>query len=105
MKRRKFLQLAIGTGCVACVAGMYPVCIERNLVQFTHYRIPIPNLPEAFVGLKVVHITDIHYGPLVSAKFVKKLLSHVNTLEKDVVVCTGDYVHERQNIQHIDRSP
>jgi predicted MPP superfamily phosphohydrolase len=102
MKRRTFLKLAIGTGGVTCLLGCYSVCIERYLVQFPHYRIPVPNLPPDFAGLKIVHITDIHYGFLVPSRFVKHLFDTVNHLEKDVIVCTGDYIHERNSTQQID---
>lgn len=102
MKRRKFLKLALRTGCIACLLGSYTVFIERYLVQFNHYRIPVPNLPEDFIGLKIVHITDIHYGFLVPYSFVKGILDKVNRLDKDVILCTGDYIHERKSTEQID---
>ena len=103
MNRRRFVKLTVGAGCAACLVGSYIVFIERYLVQFNKYRIPIPNLPEEFVGLKIVHITDVHYGFLVPYAFVRHLIDRVNALEKDVVVCTGDYIHERNSTKQIER--
>jgi predicted MPP superfamily phosphohydrolase len=102
MNRRKLLQLMLGTGCAAVLLGTYTVFIERYLVRFPRYRIPVPNLPKVFEGFKLVHITDIHYGFLVPLGFVKGLLNKVNHLEKDLIVCTGDYVHERNSTTQID---
>ncbi len=103
MKRRTFLKLTIRAGCAACLLGTYSVFIERYLVRFPTYRIPVPHLPEEFVGLKLVHITDVHYGCLVPYFFVERLFHHIETLEHNVIVCTGDYIHERNSTDQIDR--
>ena len=82
--------------------GSYPVFIEGNILQINHYNIPVTNLPNSFSGFKIVHITDIHYGPLVSLDFVKKVIGKANSINGDMIVCTGDYVHERNEIEQID---
>ena len=71
MNRRKFLKIACFGGAAALLAS-YPVLIERWLVQINHYRIPVRRLPESFVGLRVVHLTDLHLGFLVSRTFIEK---------------------------------
>lgn len=100
--RRAVLKWVIVSGAAACLLGTYVTFIERYLVRFPHYRIPVFNLPPAFAGLKIVHITDVHYGLLVPHGFVKGLLEKVNILDKDLVVCTGDYIHERSATTQID---
>ncbi len=55
------------------------------------------------MGCTLVHITDIHYGFLVPYGFIEGLFHHITTLEKDVIVCTGDYIHERNSTDQIDR--
>ncbi|MDM8537787.1 metallophosphoesterase [Desulfobacterales bacterium HSG17] len=99
--RRRFLKrvgILGGTGLVA----FYPFLIERYLVRVNHYRIPVNNLPDSFVGYKIVHLTDIHYGPLVPLWMIKRVVETINNLEKDVIVCTGDYVHEKNATTQID---
>ena len=64
MNRRKFLKIACYGG-IATLFASYPVLIERNLVQINNYRIPVPGLPKAFNGVRIVHLTDLHFGFLV----------------------------------------
>ena len=100
--RHRFLRLAYSFGAAAFVAT-YPVLIERYLVLTNTYRIPVPHLPEAFRGFRIVHLTDLHYGFLVPLWVIRHVVSRTNRLERDLVVCTGDYVHERNATSQIDR--
>jgi len=102
VNRRRFLKLASSLGVSSLLFG-YPVVIERNRVMVNRYRIPVPHLPEPFRGFTLVHLTDIHYGPLVSLHMVRQIVGQANRLKKDAVVCTGDYVHERNKRDQIDR--
>ncbi len=80
----------------------YPVFIERYLIQTNFYRIPVPNLPEAFSGFTIVHLTDLHHGFLVPLDMVRDVIHRANGLKRDLVVCTGDYVHEMGATAQID---
>lgn len=80
----------------------YPVFIERSLVQINYYRIPVPVLPNEFNRLRVVHLTDLHLGFLVSASFIESVINKANRLKADIIVCTGDYVHARNSAKEID---
>lgn len=99
--RRRFIQLAGGAGALGLLAG-YPVCIERNLIRTNHYRIPVPRLPPAFAGFRIAHLTDLHYGTLVSADMIRAVVERVMRLAPDAIVCTGDYVHARRTTREID---
>jgi predicted MPP superfamily phosphohydrolase len=79
------------------------VLIERYLIVVNRYRIPVPNLPDAFAGFRIVHLTDLHHGLLVPLDVIRYVVSRTNQIPRDVVVCTGDYVHERDATEQIDR--
>ncbi len=66
------------------------------------YRIPVPNLPSAFNGFRLVQLTDLHYGFLMPLSLIEQVVKRANQLERDVIVCTGDYVHARQDTAEID---
>jgi predicted MPP superfamily phosphohydrolase len=102
MNRRAFLKLAFFGGAAA-LAGSYPVLIERNLVQVNRYRIPVANLPHSFQKFTIAHLTDLHFGPLVSESFIEKIVQRTNKLRTDVVVCTGDFVHQRNTVKEIEK--
>jgi hypothetical protein len=100
--RRRFLRYLFGAGVAGAVA-CYPVFIERRMILETHYQIHIPNLPRAFRGFRIVHLTDLHHGFLMPLSVVEDVVRRVNRIPRDVVVCTGDYVHEKNGTGQIDR--
>jgi predicted MPP superfamily phosphohydrolase len=48
------------------------------------------DLPDSAVGTKIVQISDLHIGPSVGERYVKKVVSKANDLYPDYVVLTGD---------------
>jgi predicted MPP superfamily phosphohydrolase len=52
--------------------------------------VTIPRLGRAFDGLKVVLLTDTHYGPIDRARWSAGVVRVVNSLEPDLVAHTGD---------------
>jgi predicted MPP superfamily phosphohydrolase len=102
MNRRTFLKFAVYGGAVALV-GSYPVLIERTIVHVNRYQIPIANLPPAFHGFTLAQLTDLHLGFLVSESFIEEIVHRTNRLRTDMIVCTGDYVHERNTIEEIEK--
>lgn len=82
----------------------YPFFIERYLFETNHYRIPVRNLPDVFSGFTIVHVTDIHSGFLMPLFIVEKIIRKINRMKKDLVVCTGDYVHHERGITAIDKT-
>jgi len=102
LSRRRFLKLAGAAGLLGLTAG-YPVMIERYLVVTNHYKIPVPNLPASFRGLRIVHLTDIHHGALVPLSLVQWVVNRANRIPRDLTLLTGDYVHERNAHEQVDR--
>jgi hypothetical protein len=90
-----------GAGALGLVAS-YPFFIERSIVFTNTYRIPVPSLPSEFTGFRLVHLTDLHYGPLMPLWLIRSVVARTNRIPREVVVCTGDYVHENNACQQID---
>lgn len=99
--RRQFLKRFFSFGAFGLL-GSYPTIIERYTVLTNVYRIPVPNLPPAFSGLRIVHLTDLHYGFLMPLTMIEHVVERANGLKPDLIVCTGDYVHERKSAKQID---
>jgi len=102
MNRRSFFKSTLSAGALA-LAGSYPIFIERNIVQVNRYKIPVHNLPPSFHGFTLAHLTDIHLGSMVSPSFVEQVVHRTNSLNTDAIVCTGDYVHERNTLEEVDK--
>lgn len=101
MNRRQFLKVSALTAGLTVVPLFADAFAERYMVQVNRYRIPVPNLPPQFNGFTIVHLTDLHYG-LVSTSFVRDVVNKANSLKRDVIVCTGDFVHRRNTHREID---
>jgi uncharacterized protein len=58
-------------------------------------------------GYHFEHKTDFRYGFLVPLSMIQAIFARANRIERDLVICTGDYVHERratgQNLSHLVR--
>jgi predicted MPP superfamily phosphohydrolase len=102
MDRRKFLKHSM-LGGILTLAGSYPILVERQIVNVNRYKIPIHNLPLSFHGFTIAQLTDLHLGFLVSPSFIEGLVIKANNLNTDMIVCTGDYVHERNTTEEIDQ--
>jgi predicted MPP superfamily phosphohydrolase len=63
----------------------------RRLVV-TPLTVPLAGLSPALAGFRVVHVTDLHLGPLADRTALRAALDRINALEPDVVCVTGDIV-------------
>lgn len=87
---------------MAGATGAYSVLIERCAIEMNTYRIPVPNLPPAFDGFRIVHLTDIHHGVLTPLSLVRSVVNRANRIRRDITVCTGDFVHKRNTTEEIE---
>ena len=100
LSRRSFLKLGAfcGLGAMTSVYGL------SSALQFevNTYRIPVPNLPPGFNGFTIVQLTDLHHGFGIPISVIDRVIHQVNLLEKDAIVCTGDYIHGGDGSSAID---
>jgi predicted MPP superfamily phosphohydrolase len=66
-----------------------------NKYRYQVKRIPLSygNLPPAFRGLKIVHISDIHSGSLMDKNAVIKGIDKIMQQKPDLILFTGDLVN------------
>ncbi|MEY2647174.1 MAG: hypothetical protein RL158_1150 [Bacteroidota bacterium] len=63
--------------------------------QLVKQKITLKNLPAAFKGFKIIHISDIHSGSLKEREAVLKGIQLINQQDADLVLFTGDLVNDR----------
>ena len=92
--RRQFLIHSMNLGLLAVTGGLvsYGVFAARREPTLMEIDVPIDNLPDALVGLKIVQISDIHLGPTIKGDFLKRIVSRVNAQKPDLIALTGDLV-------------
>lgn len=91
--RSTFLsQMAILTGAISTGTFLVGTSNKYNY-QVKHVPLQFPNLPKAFHGMKIVHISDIHCGSFDDPKGVSKGVRMIMDLKADMIVFTGDLVN------------
>lgn len=60
-----------------------------------HVKIDHPGLPDAFRGLRAVHISDIHSGSLTDRRAVERGVQQILDLAPDIIFFTGDLVNDQ----------
>ena len=63
--------------------------------QLKRIQLAFDNLPAAFKGLKIVHISDIHSGSFTDKKAVMKGVQKILDQHADIILFTGDLVNDR----------
>ena len=79
---------ALTTGLVYGMSNRYNYKLRR-------VRIPLKNLPEAFKGLKIVQISDIHSGSFDDPSAVSQGVEAIMNEKPDLILFTGDLVNDR----------
>jgi len=91
--RRVFLIGAAGVIGGPGLLGGYAVLVEPQRLRIERYRMAVRDLPAALEGFRIVHVSDTHYGPFISLRYINGVVDQANALEGDLIVLTGDYVH------------
>lgn len=87
--RRGVLKtLLYGAGGMALYAGE----VERHWIDVVHRDIHVNGLPEAFDGMTIAQLSDIHLDEFTEPFLLREAIDHINRLRPDVVLLTGDYV-------------
>ncbi|HZG24838.1 MAG TPA: metallophosphoesterase, partial [Chitinophagaceae bacterium] len=63
--------------------------------QTKRVRLAFDNLPQAFKGMKIVQISDVHSGSFTNKAAVQKGIQKILNEKPDLVLFTGDLVNDR----------
>jgi hypothetical protein len=95
--------LVISFAVIALIVGIWTA---KRGPQVKSVKVPIRNLPDGLEGYRIVQISDLHVGPSVGSKYVKKVVEIVNSLLPNMTVLTGDIVdghkeHHLPAVKHL----
>ena len=65
--------------------------------QIKKLKLSFSNLPNAFKGFKIVHISDIHSGSFNDTKAVQHGVDLILQQQADIILFTGDLVNDRHD--------
>lgn len=77
---------------------LYSRFIGIRNIQIREYKIVNKNFTDDYYGLKIVHITDIHYGKVTFDKELNELAKKVNLAKPDIIIFTGDLINKNTKL-------
>ncbi|MCW3087764.1 MAG: metallophosphoesterase [Sediminibacterium sp.] len=86
--------LGLGVGGALFGTLLYGFSNKYNY-QVRNIRLAFANLPKAFRGLRIVHISDIHSGSFQNKQAVDHGVDMILKQRPDLVLFTGDLVNDR----------
>jgi predicted MPP superfamily phosphohydrolase len=93
-ERRLFVARALAGTAVAATAGAgaFAFRAATGPARITEVPVKLARLPPALSGLSIAQITDLHVGPTIREREVRRIVEQTNALRPDVVAVTGDLV-------------
>ncbi len=83
---------AAGVAVVAVILAAWGMFRALGGPRVRHLDVRVPGWPSALDGYRLVHISDLHLGPMLGEGFARRLARQINGLEPDLVAVTGDLV-------------
>ncbi|WP_276481950.1 metallophosphoesterase [Paraflavitalea pollutisoli] len=87
-----WISLAVGGGLFGTLLYGFN---NKYKYHVNKLRLSFANLPAAFKGLKIVHISDIHSGSFTDRTAVEKGIKKIMEQKPDLILFTGDLVNDR----------
>jgi len=92
--RRLLLARALAGGAALATGGATAFAVRSALGPAEIHEVPIKlgRLPPALSGLTIAQISDLHVGPTIRDREVRRAVEQTNALRPDLVAITGDLV-------------
>ena len=86
--------IGVGVAFLVSLMALYGLVFGWKQLEVEHVDLYFDNLPEAYDGYRIAHLSDLHVGTYKGkTAFVEKVVRLVNEENPDLVVFTGDLVN------------
>ena len=99
--RRKFVsQIGLGLAAVPFLSLIYGMTVGKYNYKVIKQTIFFPDLPDAFDGFTITHISDVHSGSFDNPEKINYAIDLINEQEADMILFTGDIVNTHAKEMH-----
>jgi len=99
--RRKFVsQAALGLAAIPFLSLLYGMTKGKYNFKVRKQTIYFPDLPEAFDGMTITQISDIHSGSFDDREEIEHAINMINQQNSDIILFTGDIVNTHAEEMH-----
>ncbi len=91
-ERREFVSGLIASAATTIVLISSGIGVKNyySNAVVKKINVSLKGLPEAFKGFKIVQISDLHLGQMMTKKTLEQIVDQVNSLKPDLIAITGD---------------
>jgi predicted MPP superfamily phosphohydrolase len=92
--RRLLVARALAGGAALATGGVAALSFRSATgpAEVTEVPVRLERLPPALSGFTIAQLTDLHVGPTIGERDVRRVVEQTNALRPDVVAITGDLV-------------
>ena len=101
-KSNFIIRFLIILALIITLIVIYARYTETSGLIVNEYKIENEKIPDNFHGIKIVQLSDIHYGTTVNMSYLKYIVNKINILKPDIVLFTGDLVYENYPLDNDD---
>lgn len=98
-KKRKKLKWQVKLILIVLIIIIYAFFIGPKGIFVKEYKVSTNKIPDKMEGLKILQISDLHYGSTVNINDVKEIRKKANETKSDIVIFTGDLMDKTYNIK------
>lgn len=92
--RREFVsKVALGLAAIPFFSVIYGIARGKYNYQVVEHTLFFDDLPTAFDGFKITHLSDIHCGSFDDSEKIAAGIDLINEQASDVILFTGDIVN------------
>jgi len=94
--RRRFVSLiSLGIAAIPFAGMLYGMLKGKYDFRVVKHTLYFDDLPEAFEGYRLIHISDIHSGSFDNPEKVQYGVDMINAQKPDIIFFTGDLVNNK----------
>jgi predicted MPP superfamily phosphohydrolase len=90
--RRRMLALALPAAAAPLGGAGFGIVLARYGLSVVEQQMVIPGLPRDLDGLRIVQLSDIHFGPFFGAAELRRAIDMANSTRAHIAVLTGDLI-------------
>lgn len=100
---KKLLKNIFKTIIIITIILLYSRYISTSGLIIKEHKIYNNNIPDSFHGIKIIHVSDIHYGRTILKDELNNLAININKLKPDIVIFTGDLIDKDTILKKEDK--
>lgn len=95
---KKVMKILLIILVIGTIFFSYTTYVSSVKIKVREYRITEKKIPASFNGLKIIQLTDLHYGTTMFNENVKDIVKMTNDRKPDLIVFTGDLINKNYKL-------